>query len=94
MKTLFQLRSAATGLFCLMSAGIAHASVESTLSNVQDKLLGTLLPAVAILGLGMAGISFAMGHENAKKHMIYAVIGTIIGFAAPSIIQMAQSIAH
>ena len=70
----------------------AHASVESTLYNVQNKLINTILPAAAIIGLIIAGISFAVGHENAKRHMMYAIMGTILGFLAPSIITMLRGI--
>ena len=89
-----KLHTAATVLLCLFLSVVASASVESTLGNVQNKLINTILPAVAILGLVAAGISFAIGHENAKKHMLCAIGGTILGFAAPSIISMVQGLAH
>lgn len=79
--------------YCLLASTFAHASVESTLSNVQNKLINTILPAVAILGLVAAGISFAIGHENAKRHMLYAICGTILGFMAPSVISMLRGLA-
>lgn len=89
-----KLQTAVITSYCLLFTTIAHASVESTLQNVQNKLINTILPAVAILGLVAAGISFAIGHENAKKHMLYAIGGTILGFIAPSIISMLQGLAH
>ncbi len=94
MKIKNKLHSAVTVLLCLFSSVLAHASVESTLFNVQNKLINTILPAVAILGLVASGISFAIGHENAKRHMFYAIAGTILGFVAPSIITMLQGLAH
>lgn len=94
MKIKYKLRKAVTALFCFSISALAQASVESTLSNVQNKLINTILPAVAILGLVASGISFAIGHENAKKHMLYAIGGTILGFVAPSIISMLQGLAH
>lgn len=94
MKIKNKLHKAVTVLLCFFSSTLAHASVESTLFNVQNKLINTILPAVAILGLVASGISFAIGHENAKKHMLYAIGGTILGFVAPSIISMLQGLAH
>ena len=94
MKIKYKLRKAVTAFLCFFTSALAQASVESTLSNVQNKLINTILPAVAILGLVASGISFAIGHENAKRHMLYAIGGTILGFVAPSIISMLQGLAH
>ncbi len=65
---------------------IGYCSVESTLSAIQGKLIGTILPMVAILGLVFAGIFMAAGSPNARSHLVLAVIGAVIGFGAPSII--------
>lgn len=93
MKIKNKLQNAVMALYCLFLSSEAFASVESTLSNVQNKLINTILPAVAILGLAAAGISFAIGHENAKRHMLYAIGGTILGFVAPSLINMLKGLA-
>lgn len=94
MKYIKSLPQSAVVLYCLFSSLIAHASVESTLNNVQSKLINTILPAISIMGLVMAGLSFAMGNENAKRHVGWAIAGTILGFAAPSIISFLQGLAH
>jgi hypothetical protein len=73
---------------------ISLASVESTLGNVQNRLINTILPAVSIIGLAWAALSFVMGHENAKGRVFLAVIGVIIGFSAPSIVDFLRGIAH
>jgi type IV secretory pathway VirB2 component (pilin) len=65
---------------------IALASVESTLSAIQTKLITTILPLVAIIGLLFAGFSFVSGNANARAHLFLAVMGAIIGFGAPSIV--------
>ena len=65
---------------------IALASVESTLTGIQTKLISTIMPLVAILGLLWAGFSFVSGNPNARSHLILAVIGAGIGFGAPSIV--------
>ncbi len=73
---------------------LAMASVESSLIAVQSKLVGTLLPLAAICGLVIAGFSFVMGHANARQHLIYAILGAIVGFGAESIISMIRSLIH
>lgn len=65
---------------------LGYCSVESTLSAIQGKLITTILPLVAILGLVFAGLSFAAGSQNARGHLVLAIIGAIVGFGAPSII--------
>lgn len=63
-----------------------YCSVESTLSAIQGKLITTILPLVAILGLVFAALSFAAGSQNARGHLVLAIIGAMVGFGAPSII--------
>lgn len=69
-------------------------SVESSLMAVQTKLIGTILPLAAILGLVFAGLSFVAGSPNARSHLILAMIGAAIGFGAPSIVSWIQSLIH
>lgn len=78
----------------LLSPDIALGSVESTLNSIQTKLIGSILPLAAILGLVFAGFSFVAGSPNARSHLILAIVGTVIGFAAPSIIDFLRSMVH
>lgn len=82
--------------FCvaLLFPDLAHASVESSLQNIQNKLINVILPFLAIIGLGLAGISFATGNPNAKNHLMYAIIGCIVGFGAQSIVSLIQGLVH
>lgn len=73
---------------------LAFASVESSLAAVQEKLVGTLLPLAAMCGLVIAGLSFVAGHANARAHLIYAIIGAIVGFGAESIVSLIRSLVH
>lgn len=73
---------------------VAFASVEGSLAAVQSKLVGTLLPLLAICGLIFAGISFVMGHANARQHLVFAVIGAAVGFGAESIVALIRSLIH
>ena len=69
-------------------------SVESSLAAVQSKLIGTILPLAAIIGLVFAGLSFVAGSANARSHLVLAIIGAAIGFGAPSIVSWIQSLIH
>lgn len=82
----FTLYLALFGLLYFAFPTIGYCSVESTLGAMQSKLITTILPLVAILGLVFAGLSFAMGSPNARSHFVLAVIGSVVGFGAPSII--------
>lgn len=75
-------------VFCLLSfcPNLCHASVESSLIGIRSKLTGTILPVLAVCGLVLAAISFFTGNERAKQHIVYAVIGCIIGFGAQAIV--------
>lgn len=86
--------SAAIGLAILLGPEIALASVESTLTAIQSKLITTILPLCAILGLVFGAFSFFMGNPNARTHVILAIIGAVIGFGAPSIVAFVRSLVH
>jgi type IV secretory pathway VirB2 component (pilin) len=72
-------------LVCTLAPIVVMASVESSLMGVQTKLTRVILPVLSVIGIALAGLSFLTGNENAKKHIIYAIIGTAIGFGAQSI---------
>ena len=80
--------------FLLLSPLLAHASVESSLAAIQDKLVNTILPVCAILGLVAAGFSFVLGHERARSHLVLAIIGAAVGFGAQSIVAFIRSLVH
>ena len=73
---------------------LAFASVESSLLAVQSKLINVILPLAGILGLVFAGFSFFMGNENARGRLILAIIGAVVGFAAPSIIDFIRTLVN
>ena len=73
---------------------IAQATVESTLSNIQSRIVSTILPLAAILGLVYAGLSYIAGNPNARNRLVFAILGAIIGFMAPSIVQFIQQLVH
>ncbi len=83
------------GLACLVLAPtMGFCSVESSLMAVQTKLIGTILPLAAILGLVFAGLSFVAGSPNARSHLMLAIVGAVVGFGAPSIVSWIQGLVH
>lgn len=90
-KRIFRLIPVAIAVF---GPALAQASVESSLMAVQSKLINTILPLAGILGLAFAAISFFTGNENARGRLTLAIIGAVIGFGAPSIIDFVQSLIH
>ena len=69
-------------------------TVESSLMAVQSRLITTILPLAAILGLVVAGLSFVAGSPNARGHLLLAIMGAVIGFGAPSIIAFIQGLVN
>lgn len=73
---------------------MAFASVESSLMAVQSKLINTVLPLVGILGLVFAAFSFFTGSQNARSHLVLAIMGAVVGFGAPSLIEFVRALIH
>lgn len=81
-------------LMALLVPTVGLCSVESSLMAVQNRLIGTILPLAAILGLVFAGLSFVAGSPNAKSHLMLAILGAVVGFGAPSIVSWIQDLVH
>lgn len=81
-------------LLALLVPTLGYCSVESSLMAVQNRLIGTILPLAAILGLVFAGLSFVAGSPNAKSHLMLAILGAVVGFGAPSIVSWIQGLVH
>ncbi len=79
-------------LCTLLMTSVAHASVESSLLGLKSVLLGSILPIFAVLGLGFAAFSFFTGNPNAKQHLVYAVVGSVILFGAQSIVDLIERV--
>ncbi len=75
----------------LLVAEPSFASFESSLIAVKMKLSNVVLPVLATMGLLFAGFSFITGNPNARQHIIYAVIGCILGFGAQGIVDFISS---
>lgn len=73
---------------------LALASVEGTLTAIQNKLVNVILPLGAILGLVYAGFSFISGSPNARSHLLLAILGCIVGFGAQSIVAFIRGLVN
>lgn len=91
---IFPLCVLTIGLALWLEPSLAFADFESSLENIQDKLIHTFLPILAAIGLGLAGISFATGNPGAKQHILYAIIGCIVGFGAESLVNLIRSLVN
>ncbi len=83
----------------VLSAGLllpqlGFCVVEGSLGAIQSKLIGTILPLAAILGLVAAGLSFVAGSPNARQHLMLAMMGAAVGFGAPSIVNFIRDLVH
>ena len=77
----------------MLAPDLAHASLESSLNGMRDKLTGVILPVLSVIGIGFAAVSFFTGNPRAKEHIFYAVMGVIIGFGAQAIVDfIAQTV--
>lgn len=75
-----------------LASPMAHASVESSVMGLKSVLLGSILPVFAVMGLGFAAFSFFTGNPNAKQHLSYAVIGSVVLFGAQSIVDLIERV--
>lgn len=65
---------------------LANASVESSLLGMQTKLTRVILPSLSICAIAWAAFSMMSGNDKSKTHLWYAIIATIVGFGAESIV--------
>ena len=65
--------------------------VESSLQNIKNEMM-SIIRILAVMGLIWAGGSFLFGKPEAKQHMIYAIVGCVVAFAAESIVSLVQSL--
>lgn len=94
MKNLPLVAVIAVALVFAFCPEFAFASVESSLMNIQNKFIGTILPLLAVIGLILAGVSFVMGSQNARSHLVLAIIGAVVGFGAPSIVSFIRGLVN
>lgn len=84
----------AVSILLMALPNLALASVESSLMGMQTKLTRVILPTLSVIGIAFAAFSFISGNENAKRHIMYAVIGSAIGFGAQAIVDFISATVH
>lgn len=70
--------------------GIGADALSQRVSGLTSKIIGTILPAISILGLVYAAILAASGDQSAKGRMVLILIACVIGFLAPIVIKWFQ----
>lgn len=88
------LTLAMTAGVVLLLPAIGFCSVDTTLDAIQGKLTSRILPAVGTLGLMWSALSFFLGSQNARSHLLLGICGAAVGFGASSIIGLIQSLVH
>ncbi len=68
------------------------ADVESSITNMKEHLTHIILPALSVIGLGIASASFFFGSPNGKQHVVYAILGCCFGFGAQIISDFISSL--
>jgi type IV secretory pathway VirB2 component (pilin) len=94
MKKGIRLSLVGAGVVAFVAPIIAQASVESSMTALQSKILGTFLPIASVLGLLFAGLCYLAGSPNARAYLGYAIVGAIIGFGAESLVSLIRSIVN
>lgn len=83
------------GIFvCLMAPEFASATVQSSMQNLQQQLLGTILPLLSVLALLFSGAMYLIGSPNARSYLFASIIGAAIAFGADSIVAFIRSVVH
>lgn len=73
--------------------GIGGGGFEGKMRNLQDALIGTVLPLVSTIGLVYAAILSMSGSGEGRGKVVSVVVMSIIGFMARYIIEFFKNIA-
>lgn len=71
--------------------GVGGDPLSQRVNGLTNKIIGTILPAISILGLVYSAILAASGDQGAKSRMVLVIIASIVGFLAPMLIRWFQS---
>jgi hypothetical protein len=70
--------------------GIGGDALSQRVNGLTSKIIGTILPAISILGLVYSAILAGTGDQGAKSRMVLVLIASIVGFLAPMLIHWLQ----
>lgn len=71
--------------------GVGGDALSQRVNGLTNKIIGTILPAISILGLVYSAILAASGDQGAKGRMVLVIIASVVGFLAPVVIRWFQS---
>ncbi len=95
LYVIFQLLTLAIFIYIfLLMPETSHASLESSLLGIKSKLTGFILPVLSVCGLALAALSLFSGQEQAKQHILYAILGCAFGFGAQAIVDFISQTVH
>lgn len=78
-------------ILCVYSEFIWASDFRSGMIGIKNALSHTVLPLLSVIGVVIAAFSLLTGNPNAKQHVVYALIGTALGFGAQAIIDFIKS---
>jgi hypothetical protein len=70
--------------------GVGGDALSNRMNGLTNKIIGTILPAISILGLVYSAILAASGDQGAKGRMVLVLIACAVGFLAPIVIRWLQ----
>lgn len=70
--------------------GIGGDPLSQRVNGLTNKIIGTILPAISILGLVYSAILAASGDQGAKGRMVLVLIACAVGLLAPLVIRWLQ----
>lgn len=70
--------------------GIGGDALSNRVNGLTNKIIGTILPAISILGLVYSAILAASGDQGAKSRMVLVLVACAVGFLAPIVIRWLQ----
>lgn len=71
--------------------GIGADPLAQRVNGLTSKIIGTILPAISILGLVYSAILAASGDQSSKARMILVLIACAVGLLAPVVIHWLQA---
>ena len=70
--------------------GVGGDALSQRVNGLTNKIIGTILPAISILGLVYSAILAASGDQGAKSRMVLVLIACAVGLLAPIVIHWLQ----
>lgn len=70
--------------------GIGGDALSQRVNGLTNKIIGTILPAISILGLVYSAILAATGDQSSKSRMVLVLIASAVGMLAPIVIRWLQ----